>query len=243
MRVSFDVRWLRLWVPIQQTVVALTLSLTDCDMSVVSSAPESILERLPPPLSAAICSTLLGRPSILWCSTLGKHSNSHFVASIVRQYGHGLRRFLSFHLRNVDDVPDLAQEVYLRLLRVKRQEIIRNPEAYLITVARRVLRQHLLCRAAGTAFVDGTEALPDLMAPPGEDPCTMAENSERVERFQRILRRLPPRLGAALVMHRIGYTVQEVADELGVARETAKKYLARAAEHCRRSGYDGRYEK
>jgi DNA-directed RNA polymerase specialized sigma24 family protein len=27
--------------------------------------------------------------------------------------------------------------------------------------------------------------------------------------------------------------VQEVADQLGVSRETAKKYLSRAVEHCR----------
>jgi len=36
------------------------------------------------------------------------------------------------------------------------------------------------------------------------------------------------------VLHRVaGYSVQEVGDELGVSRETAKKYLARAVEHCR----------
>jgi len=37
-----------------------------------------------------------------------------------------------------------------------------------------------------------------------------------------------------LFLHRVaGYSVQEVGDELGVSRETAKKYLARAVEHCR----------
>jgi RNA polymerase sigma-70 factor (ECF subfamily) len=47
------------------------------------------------------------------------------------------------------------------------------------------------------------------------------------------LGQLPPRVAAALVLQRIGgYTVQEIGDRLGVSRETAKKYLARAAEHC-----------
>ncbi len=40
-----------------------------------------------------------------------------FVAGIVTQYGRRLRRFLSVRLRNVQDVPELAQEVLLRLLR------------------------------------------------------------------------------------------------------------------------------
>lgn len=171
---------------------------------------------------------------------MANSSNSRFVASIAIQYGRGLRRFLSVHLRNVDDVPDLAQEVYLRLLRVSHQEAIRNPEAYLFTVANHVLYQHSLRRAAKTEFIDITEANPELLSPAGEEPPARAENSQRMERLQMILRRLPPRVGAALVMHRIGgYTVQEVANELGVARETAKKYLARAAEHCRKTGHGG----
>jgi len=41
-------------------------------------------------------------------------------------------------------------------------------------------------------------------------------------------------VAAALVLHRVsGFTVQEVADQLGVRRETAKRYLARAAQYCR----------
>jgi len=41
-------------------------------------------------------------------------------------------------------------------------------------------------------------------------------------------------VATALVLHKVaGYSVQEVGDELGVSRETAKKYLARAVEYCR----------
>ncbi len=153
------------------------------------------------------------------------------------RYGSNLRRFWSVRLRNVDDVPDLAQEVFLRLLRVSDQEAIRNPEAYLFTVASHVLYQHALRQAANASFIDIIEAIPELPSPAGEDPSTRAEHSQRLERLQRILAKLPPRVGAALVLHRIGgYTVQEVADQLGVARETAKKYLTRAAEQCRKAG-------
>ena len=156
------------------------------------------------------------------------------VATLAAQYGRRLRRFLSVRLRNVHDVPDLAQEVFLRLLRVQEQESIRNPEAYLFTVAGHVLQQHTLRQATQSSFVDITDALSELATPEGEDPTTRTDNAQRVEQLERILSELPPRVGAALVLHRVeGFTVQEVADQLGVARETAKKYLARAAEHCR----------
>jgi len=65
--------------------------------------------------------------------------NRNFVAAIAARYGPRLRRFLAVRLRNADDVPDLAQEVFLRLLRVEWYESIRSPEAYLFTIASHVV--------------------------------------------------------------------------------------------------------
>jgi RNA polymerase sigma factor (sigma-70 family) len=158
----------------------------------------------------------------------------NFVAEIAAQYGRRLRRFLSVRLRNVQDVPELAQEVFLRLLRVERHEAIRNPEAYLFTVASHVIHQHALRRAASPAFVDIAEAASELTVSDGDDPVTKTDNAQRIEHLEAFLAKLPPRVAAALVLHRVsGFTVQEVADQLGVRRETAKRYLARAAQYCR----------
>lgn len=168
--------------------------------------------------------------------TLAHSENRSFVAALAARYNRRLRRFLAVHLRDVHDVPDLAQEVFLRLLRVSRHEAIRNPEAYLFTVASHVLQQHALRRSTNPAFIDITEAVSELTASAEEDPTTRSDNAQRIEHLERMLAQLPPRVGATLVMHRLGgYTIQEIADELGVARETAKKYLARAAQHCRKS--------
>ena len=157
-----------------------------------------------------------------------------FVATIAAQYGQRLRRFLSVKLRNAHDVPDLAQEVFLRLLRVEQQEAIRNPEAYLFTVASHVIHQHTLSRSTGPVFVDVTDVVSELTVEPGEDPAVRTDNAQRVQHLERMLNQLPPRTAAALVMHRVaGFTVQEIADQLGVGRETVKRYLARGAQHCR----------
>jgi RNA polymerase sigma factor (sigma-70 family) len=157
-----------------------------------------------------------------------------FVAAIAVQYGRRLRRFLSVRLRNAQDVPELAQEVFLRLLRVERHEAIRNPEAYLFTVASHVIHQHALRQSSSGAFVDIADAASELTLPEGDDPLTKADNAQRIEQLQAFLTTLPPRVAAALVLHRVsGFTVQEVADQLGVRRETAKAYLARAAQYCR----------
>lgn len=170
---------------------------------------------------------------------------SRFVASVDRRYGRGLRRYLSVHTRDLQDLPDLVQEVYLRLLRVSHQETIRNPEAYLLTIAGHVVRQYLLLQSTNAPLftdisgMDITEEVWQLVTPDGEDPAARAENIQQMERFQKeILARLPPREAAALVLHRIyGYSVQETADQMGVTRETAKTYLADAVRRCCKAEY------
>jgi RNA polymerase sigma-70 factor (ECF subfamily) len=158
-----------------------------------------------------------------------------FAAEIATRYGRRLRQFLSVRLRNVHDVPDVAQEVFLRLLRVERQDAIRNPEAYLFTVASHVLQQHTLRQSTDPVFIDITDALAELAIPAGEDPAAKAASAERMKLLERALAQLPPRVAAALVMHRVGgFTVQEIADQLCVSRDSVKKYLTRAAQHCRK---------
>jgi RNA polymerase sigma factor (sigma-70 family) len=160
--------------------------------------------------------------------------NRSFVANIAARYGPRLRRFLTVRLRNASDVPDLAQEVFLRLLRVPGCESIRSPEAYLFTIASHVIHQHAVRRSSEPVSVDITEVFEELTSPSSDEPPDQASHAQRLDELERILAYLPTRVATALVLHRVaGYSVQEVGDELGVSRETAKKYLARAVEHCR----------
>jgi RNA polymerase sigma factor (sigma-70 family) len=160
--------------------------------------------------------------------------NKNFVATIAARYGTRLRRFLAVRLRNVDDVPDLAQEVFLRLLRVEGYESIRSPEAYLFTIASHVIHQHAVRRSSEPVSVDITEMVSELRTSTSDDPPDQVAQAQQIDELERILGHLPVRVATALVLHRVaGYSVQEVGDELGVSRETAKKYLARAVEHCR----------
>ncbi len=161
-------------------------------------------------------------------------SNRNFVANMAARYGRRLRRFLSVRLRNAADVPDLAQEVFLRLLRVEGYENIRSPEAYLFTIASHVIQQHAVRRANEPLSLDIAEVFSELKTPSSEDPVDQAMQGQRLAALEHVLSSLPTRVATSLILHRVaGYSVQEVADQLGVSRETAKKYLSRAVEHCR----------
>jgi DNA-directed RNA polymerase specialized sigma24 family protein len=93
-----------------------------------------------------------------------------FVAGVAAQYGQRLRRFLASRLRDPRDASDIAQEVYLRLLRVERHELIRNPEAYLLTIASHLLHEQALRRAAAPSVVDIESVAPELRSLSDEWP-------------------------------------------------------------------------
>ena len=158
-----------------------------------------------------------------------------FVASIARDHGQRLRRFLTSRLRHAAaDVPDLIQEVYLRLMRVPRQESIRNPQAYMFTIAFHVLQQHKLALAAAPQALDPLPLPIDPDAFPDNDPARQIEARERLGRLDQALRELPDNVYATFVLQRrYGFSLEEIGRELGVSRAMVKKYLARAVAHCR----------
>ena len=56
-----------------------------------------------------------------------------------REHRGRLYQYLRRRLANEEDAQDLAQEAYLRLLRVSRTELVRDPQAYLYRVARNLV--------------------------------------------------------------------------------------------------------
>jgi RNA polymerase sigma factor (sigma-70 family) len=166
--------------------------------------------------------------------SLQEEARHGFVAEIASRYGRRLRRFFTQRVRNRADAPDLAQEVFLRLMRVEHHETIRSPEAYLFTVASHVLHQHTLRQSGTPASVDISEVFAELQPTSGDDPMARADALQRLEEVERALARLPPKVSTTLMLHRFGgLSVEEIAQELGVSRPAAKKYLARALTQCR----------
>lgn len=167
-----------------------------------------------------------------------RHADEGFVATVERAYGQALRRFLSRRLRHASsDLPDVFQEIFLRLLRIKEHESIRNPQAYLYTIARHVLHQYTLKRTASPEAMDPLELVgdDDLPAETSVDPAEEADLEQQLMQVGRALEQYSPRAYATLVMYRCeGMTLQEIGSRLGVSGPMARKYLIRAIAFCDR---------
>lgn len=161
-----------------------------------------------------------------------------FVAAMARDHGQRLRRFIASRLRYAaSDVPDLVQEIYLRLLRIPHEKSIRSPQAYLFTIAFHVLHQHKLTLAETPEAIDPIALDAELETFAETDLGMQWEARERLAQLERVLRGLPRNAYVTFVLHhRYGFTLEEIGEHLGVSRAMVKKHLARAVAHCRMHG-------
>jgi RNA polymerase sigma factor (sigma-70 family) len=157
-----------------------------------------------------------------------------FVASIEKAHSAQLRRFLSARLRNAaSDIPDLVQEIYLRVLRLKDHEAIRNPQAYLYTIASHVLYQYALRRTIEPPTMDPLNVVDSLESGIAPDPAEEVDIEQRLQAMESGLEAHSPRAYAVLVMYRCeGLTLKQIGERLGVSNVMARKYLERAIKYC-----------
>jgi RNA polymerase sigma-70 factor (ECF subfamily) len=154
-----------------------------------------------------------------------------FVARLAAEYGEDLLRFIARRVRAAD-ARDLAQEVYVRLLRLSRTHLIRNPEAYLYRVACNLLHEFEMNRRADLAGLRRW----------GEEQATESQYAQDASaevigvasRVRATLNELPAHHRAVLVLHRQeGLTYEEIATRLAISPSTVKKYLRIGLRHCR----------
>src|SRR5580698_1952426 len=157
------------------------------------------------------------------------------VERLFADHGGALRTFFLRRIRAKADAADLAQEVYLRMLRVSDQDAIRSPVHYLYTVANNLVKEHAVLerRQASGIDIDEAPAHQQLETLPAFDGDLDAP--QRVARLGVVLKQLRPKCRAAVVLrftHELSY--REIGVHLGVSPQMAKKYVVQALSHCRR---------
>jgi len=162
-------------------------------------------------------------------------SKKALVERLFAMHGAALRAFFHRRLREGTDPADLAQEVFARMLRVRDTGTIRNAEAYLFTVAGNLAREHAVRegRRGVSVDIDDPAALNELAEPPEYE--SQIDTARQVMRLREVLRHLPPRWHAVVVLQYVnGLTHEEIAARLGMSVRMVKRTLAQALGRCRR---------
>lgn len=142
-----------------------------------------------------------------------------------------LMRFLRRRVRSID-AHDLAQDVYCGLLRLERKEFVRDPMAYVYTVAANTVRAHReRLRQQTNALKQYADEL-SLRGPHVSEE----HNLDAVltgRRIRAVLDELSPSCRAIVILHRRdGMTYQEISELLGVSTALVKKWLSASLRRC-----------
>jgi RNA polymerase sigma factor (sigma-70 family) len=165
----------------------------------------------------------------------GAEPKPSLVERLFADHRGALQTFFLRRIRAKADAADLAQEVYVRMLRISDQEAIRNPVHYLYTVANNLAKEHAVLDRRQSQSIDIDEA------PPHEQLETLPafdgelDATRRVARLGVVLKQLRPKCRAAVELRFThGLSFREIAMHLGVSPQMAKKYVTQGLSHCRR---------
>lgn len=161
--------------------------------------------------------------------------NPSLVERLFADHRTALQSFFRRRIRSPVDASDLAQEVYVRMLRIRDQAAILNPVHYLYTVANNLVKEHaaLERRQASCIDIDGAPPQEPLETLPAFD--SDLDATARAKRLGVVLLQLRPKCRAAVVLrftHELSY--REIGERMGVSPQMARKYVAQALGHCRR---------
>lgn len=166
-----------------------------------------------------------------------RESNSHETGSKERvndwfnEWCKPLRRFLAGrHSIPAKDLDDVVQEVYLRLLRYDRTELIEQPQAYLFKMASNIAAEFASrSRTGGTRDMEWLEV--NAADEASEEELRHMENEEEVKRA---LLALKPRQREVLRLQFFeGLTHAQTAERLGVTERMVKRALAKSYRRLR----------
>lgn len=152
------------------------------------------------------------------------------AARLFKARGDDLVRFLRRRLASAADARDLAQESYLRFIRLGDPVRIENPEAYLFRIASNLLWEHQL-RERGLAGRTPLEETPT----EEHTPFDLTLSLQVGRKLKLALDDLSPIQRAVLILHlRDGLTCADIGAQAGVSASMVKKHLNNALTFCRR---------
>jgi RNA polymerase sigma-70 factor (ECF subfamily) len=137
-----------------------------------------------------------------------------------------LTQFLYQNWRNKAEIPDLLQDVYLKVFAAAQKALPQSTRGFVFTTAQNLLIDRMRRdKIVPIEMVADLDALNTAADEPGPDRKVMARDELR--RLQQAIARLPPRCREALLMKQIeGLSRREIAVRMGISENTAKWYLS-----------------
>jgi RNA polymerase sigma-70 factor (ECF subfamily) len=145
---------------------------------------------------------------------------------------HGwLSTWLRRRLGCTHSAADLAQDTFVRvLLRPQVLPTLREPRAYLSTLAKGVISEHWRRQALERAYLDALALMPEPLALSPEERLELLQTLDEIDAM---LDGLAPKAREAFVLSQLeGLTYVAIAERLQISERTVKRYMQQGFERC-----------
>lgn len=162
-----------------------------------------------------------------------------FAAECFKEYRRPLHKYLLRRLRRPEDVDDVSQQIYERLMKVGDEKVVEKPLAYLYGIAHHVVADHMFELKQGSP-VDWSQDADDWAESAAcVLPDDIADRLNLQQQIDKAMAQLPPTHAAVLLAHkRDGLSYDEVAEKLGLSIHTVEKYVTQAKARIRTMHWD-----
>lgn len=161
-------------------------------------------------------------------------SNGGPMQQLYAEHHGWLRSLLRSKLGDIHQAADLAHDTFVAILkssaRGTQAEALREPRAYLRTVANGVLVDFFRRRALENAYIDALAAMPEALAPSPEDRALVLEALHRVDAM---LDALPTKTRSVFLQSQLeGMTYNQIAERMDISLRTVKRHMQQAFTVC-----------
>lgn len=160
---------------------------------------------------------------------------SDALGSMYTLHNRWLTGWLQRKLGNRHDAADIAQDTFTRIWATAKSqaiEDIREPKAYLTTVARRLMINHLERRSLEQAYLASLHLLPEETALSAEARAILLETLEELDQ---LLGELPAKVRTTFLLSQLeGLSYEEIASHMQLSVRTVTRYMAQGFRQCLR---------
>lgn len=160
--------------------------------------------------------------------TLSGHNRA--VESLYRDHHSWLRNWILSRLNCQEQAAELAQDTFVRLIQQRKAEQLREPKAYLSTLARGLIIDKLRRRSLEVAYLEALALQPE---PVQICEMTRASLIETLVQIDQLLDEMTERSREIFLLAQFeGLSYVAISKQLGVSVNTVRKHFVRALSHC-----------
>jgi RNA polymerase sigma factor (sigma-70 family) len=157
--------------------------------------------------------------------------HNRLIERLFQEHNESLLRFLAARLGSRQEAREIAQEAYVRLLKLDAPGAVSYVRAFLFKTASNLAVDRLRTRAyrERPAPFEFFKRLPTEATPERD-----VGGAQEMQMLQRLLSELSPKCQYAFVMNRLqGVDVATLSRDMGMTPQMVRRYITRALVHCR----------